>query len=50
MYIFQYYIACNENYSNICERDIFPIKKGRKTFISNLSKKNFFKNKSNCRL
>jgi len=28
MYIFQYYIACGENYSNIRERDgIFPVKK-----------------------
>lgn len=28
MYIFQYYIACNENYTNIRQRGyIFPVEK-----------------------
>lgn len=48
MYIFQYYIACGENYSNIRERDIFPVKDVLKEFLYQIyiqekyNKKNVF--------
>lgn len=50
MYIFQYYIACGENYS-ICERgDIFLVKRKvleEKLILNKLiSKKNAFKTES----